>query len=100
RQKWYTTQTEFDMEIEVPFVYQTESSGINNQDDHEIVWYQKRFTIPDYFDKEEILLHFGAVDFETIVFVNGQMVGEHVGGSTPFTFDITPFLKKNSEQVI
>jgi len=40
-----------------------------------------------------ILLHFGAVDYETAVYVNGDRVGGHTGGYTPFTFDITPYLK-------
>src|SRR5699024_8671054 len=98
-QKWYIKDKQFTEEIEVPFVYQTKLSGIDKQENHEIVWYQKKFEIPEDFNQEKILLHFGAVDFETKVFVNGLMVGEHVGGETPFTFDITPYLEE-SEQVI
>lgn len=99
-QKWYLGDKKFDEKIEVPFVYQTKLSGIDNQENHEIIWYQKIFAVPADFNEEKILLHFGAVDFETKVFINGLMVGEHVGGETPFTFDITPYLEENTEQVI
>lgn len=101
KEEWYLNDKQFDDEIEVPFVYQTEMSGIDSQENHEIVWYKKKFEVPEDFEEEKYLLHFGAVDFETKVFINGSMVGEHVGGHTPFTFDISPFLKTDiSEQTI
>lgn len=100
-EKWYSTDKCFKEKIEVPFVYQTKLSGIDTQENHEIIWYKKKFKVPNNFDEEKVLLHFGAVDYETKVFVNGSMVGEHIGGHTPFTFDISPYLDVNiSEQVI
>lgn len=100
-ENWHLEDKEFEETIEVPFVYQTKLSGIDSQENHEIVWYQKKFEIPKKFNEEKILLHFGAVDFETKVFVNGSLVGEHIGGHTPFTFDISPYLdKEKSGQVI
>jgi beta-galactosidase/beta-glucuronidase len=100
-EKWYLNNKKFKDNIEVPFVFQTKMSGIDSQENHEIVWYKKRFELPENFDDEKVLLHFGAVDFETKVFVNESLVGEHIGGHTPFTFDITPYLnKEESEQVL
>lgn len=101
-EKWYLGKEEnFDKEIQVPFVYQTKMSEIDSQENHEIVWYKKTFKIPENFNKEKIILHFGAVDYITKVFVNGMFVGKHVGGHTPFDFDITSFLsKEQSEQTI
>ena len=58
------------------------------------VWYRKEFTLPDDWNSGRVLIHFGAVDYDSEVWVNGQSVGTHRGGYTPFTFDITDFLKK------
>lgn len=91
-EKWYSDEVAFDQNIEVPFVYQTKLSGINNQDTHEIVWYKRQFELTEELSDDKLLLHFGAVDYETKVFVNHSLVGEHVGGHTPFSFDITPYL--------
>ena len=61
KEGWYR-QHDFDKKIEVPFVYQTELSGIDDQSEHGVVWYQRDFTVEDNTDIATIL-HFGAVDF-------------------------------------
>ncbi|MBC2175189.1 glycoside hydrolase family 2 [Listeria booriae] len=92
REGWFRGDAEFPHEIEVPFAYQTELSGINDQTHHNIVWYRREFTLDNELAGKEVKLHFGAVDYQASVFVNGQKVGEHEGGHTSFTLDITPFV--------
>ncbi|HCO95859.1 MAG TPA: hypothetical protein DIU00_18285 [Phycisphaerales bacterium] len=57
------------------------------------LWYRRMFEIPGKWSNQRILLHFGAVDWDTTVWVNGTKVGTHRGGYDPFTFDITNALK-------
>jgi beta-galactosidase/beta-glucuronidase len=61
------------------------------------LWYQRKFTIPPQWKTRRILLHFGAVDWETRVWINDKEVGSHKGGYTPFSFEISEFIKRNSE---
>lgn len=75
-------------QIEVPFCYQSELSGINSQEHCDVVWYQRCFHMPCEMT-ERRLLHFGAVDYRADVWLNGQYLGNHEGGYTPFTFDVT-----------
>lgn len=99
KEKWYVSEEAFDKEIQVPFVYQSELSGINEKGIHDIVWYQKSFHLDKIEENEEVLLHFGAVDYQATVFVNDCLVGEHEGGETSFTFSITPYLKEGDQTV-
>jgi len=82
--------------ILVPFCPESSLSGIGCKDFMNAVWYRREFTLPDsWFDKcKRILIHFGAVDYETEVWINGCSVGKHKGGYTPFTFDITPYINQ------
>lgn len=89
KEKWFLKEAEYSQKIEVPFVYQSELSGINDQSQHDIIWYQKLFTLPEEMKDKRIILHFGAVDYSSEVYVNGQKVGEHIGGHTSFEFEIT-----------
>ncbi len=96
KEKWYEASSEkLTKEIIVPFVFQSELSGINSQAFVDTVWYGKEITIPKTFQGKNILLHFGAVDYECEVFVNGAYVGNHSGGVTPFKFSITDYLSDN-----
>ncbi len=90
-EKWYL-EKEFSREIQVPFVYQSKLSGINDTKFHDIVWYKRKITIPERWDNKRIILHFGAVDYRAKVFVNGLFTGENEGGNVPFSFDITDLL--------
>ena len=60
---------------------------------HDRLWYRRTFTVPAAWRKGRVLLHFGGVDWEARVWVNGKEVGVHRGGYDPFTFDITDALK-------
>ena len=67
--------------------------------DHcERVWYRRHFTVPPDWKGKRVLLYFGAVDYESEVFVNGKSVGVHKGGYNPFSYDVTPFLSGSDPQ--
>jgi len=74
--------------ILVPFAPESQASGIGNTDFLEAVWYRRTVEIPAQWSGLRPLLHFGAVDFETTVWVNGVEVVRHRGGFTPFTADL------------
>ncbi|MES2730160.1 MAG: sugar-binding domain-containing protein [Bacteroidota bacterium] len=77
--------------ILVPFPVESALSGV--MEHHDRIWYRRNFAIPASWKGERILLHFGAVDYESEVFVNGKSLGVHKGGYDPFSFDITPFIQ-------
>lgn len=78
--------------IIVPFCPESKLSGVENKDFMSTVWYKRTFEIPTQWDKQCVLLHFGAVDYKTELWVNGYYVGSHVGGYVSFSFDITPYI--------
>lgn len=85
--------TEYDGKIVVPFSPETMLSGVGKivmPEDY--LHYRKIFMLPNGFKKDRVLLHFGAVDQECSVYLNGQLLGEHVGGYLAFQFDITEVL--------
>ena len=59
---------------------------------HTIGWYRKTVSIPENWGNKRVILKFGAVDWETTVWVNGQRIGKHENGYLPFEFDITDAL--------
>jgi len=85
--------------INVPFCPESELSGIGCKDFMECVWYRKKIEIPSSWNEKNVVVNFGAVDYHSIVFVNGKKVGEHKGGYTSFSFDITKYLNE-SDNVI
>lgn len=90
---WYQPSRKLEQEILVPFCYQSQASGIGPTDEiHPIMWYRRSFTVPEEMKGRNVLVKFGAVDFETTVYVNGHAAGGHKGGYTPFEVDATPFL--------
>ncbi len=89
----------YSQSILVPFCPESKLSGIEDTDFMLAVWYRRSFTLPA-FDGKRILLHFGAVDYQSTVWVNGQIVGEHRGGYTPFTFDITSAAKEGENVIV
>jgi len=80
---------EFSREITVPFPPESKLSGICETGFMNEVWYRRTFKIPRTWSGKTLLLHFGAVDYEAEVWVNGRKVGFHRGGYTPFSIDIT-----------
>lgn len=84
--------------ILVPFPVESALSGV--MEHHERLWYKRNFTVPKEWNGERVLLHFGAVDFESEVFINGKSIGVHRGGYDPFSYDITDNLTRNGVQQI
>src|SRR6185503_12806751 len=80
--------------ITVPFAYQTELSGINDKSIHEVVWYARTFEFSEDWSGKDLLLNFSAVDYSSVIWVNGQEVGHNQGGHIPFQFDIAPYVKR------
>ncbi|MHB1458501.1 MAG: glycoside hydrolase family 2 protein, partial [Armatimonadota bacterium] len=78
--------------ITVPFCPESVLSGVGYKDFMPAVWYRRGFTMPDDWKGQRIILHFGAVDYDTEVWVNGVSAGKHRGGYTSFQMEITPFL--------
>ncbi|NLJ87134.1 MAG: glycoside hydrolase family 2 [Firmicutes bacterium] len=100
QEKWWSSGHELGQAINVPFAYQTPASGINSQDYHPVVWYAREFEVPSQWGKDRILLHFGAVDYEATVWVNGITAGCHEGGYVPFSFDITDLLQDGENTLV
>ena len=91
--------TTFDGKILVPFPVESALSGVKKTvGARNRLWYQRKFTVPRQWRGQRVLLHFGAVDWEAIVSVNGKQIGSHRGGYDPFSFDITDALKSSGEQ--
>lgn len=92
----------FSQRILVPFGVETALSGIQETNldvvANSTLMYRRTFTLTPDFKGKRTLLHFGAVDWQCAVFVNGEKVGEHRGGSNPFSFDITRYLLPSGEQ--
>jgi len=86
--------------IVVPFAPESRLSGIGCRDFMPCVWYARRFVVPASWRRRRVLLHFGAVDYEATVWVNGQRVGFHRGGYSPFAFEITSTLKSGSNLLV
>jgi len=84
--------------ILVPFAVESALSGV--MEHHDRLWYRRQFSVPTDWKGQQLLLHFGAVDYESEVFINNKSVGKHLGGYDPFTFDITPFLTEDGPQDI
>lgn len=85
--------------ILVPFAIESALSGVGKRvgKDNNL-WYRTSFTVPRSMRRQQVLLHFGAVDWHAEVFINGEKAGEHKGGYDPFTFNITPLLEGRGEQ--
>ncbi|MCC6445139.1 MAG: beta-galactosidase [Armatimonadetes bacterium] len=86
--------------ILVPFPPESALSGIGDRDFMPCVWYRRAFSLPDNWQGKRVLLHFGAVDYETTVWVNGKEAGGHRGGYSSFHFDITPFLGSGENEIV
>lgn len=87
--------TKFDGDILVPFAVESSLSGVGKKvGDNKVLWYQCHFDVSSNWKNQNVLLHFGAVDWKTDIWVNDIKVGKHTGGFTPFSFDVTAALNK------
>lgn len=89
----------FQGNILVPFAIESALSGVEKTVGKDsILWYQRTITVPGKRKDKKILLHFGAVDWRSDIYLNGNKIGSHEGGYDPFTIDITGALKKGKQQ--
>ena len=90
-----------DGHILVPFAVESALSGVGRAvTENDALWYEREFTVPEDWAGQNILLHFGAVDWKAEVFVDEQLAGEHTGGYAPFSFDITDLLGKGRKHTL
>ena len=88
----------FDGKILVPYPLESSLSGVQRRlAENEVLWYERRFTVPAEWRQGALLLHFGAVDWEADVYLNGIRVGGHKGGYTAFSIDIEPYLTRGEQ---
>ncbi|MEO6477191.1 MAG: glycoside hydrolase family 2 TIM barrel-domain containing protein [Luteolibacter sp.] len=86
--------------ILVPFCPESSLSGVGRLiEPDQALWYQRNLSVK-VIAGERTLLHFEAVDYETTVWVNDKEVGRHIGGNTPFSFDITPALAAAGNKLV
>lgn len=85
--------------ILVPFPIESQLSGVTRPvTDKQRLWYRRTFRAPALERGARLLLHFGAVDWDAGIIVNGKSVGSHTGGYDPFSFDITDALEPSGDQ--
>jgi beta-galactosidase/beta-glucuronidase len=90
-ERWFAGGGAFPLEITVPFVPESAASGIGDPAFHPVVWYRRRIDVPGGSGQRTIL-HFGAVDHDASVWIDGALVTSHSGGQTAFAVDITDHL--------
>jgi beta-galactosidase/beta-glucuronidase len=84
--------------ILVPFAMESQLSGIKRHHPH--AWYRRTLSLPSQWNNQRVLLHFGGVDWETRVWVNGREVGSHRGAYDAFSCDITDALRPSAPQEV
>lgn len=112
RRNWMNLNGVWDLTIErdegaegqkilVPFPVESALSGVmKSVSPDDTLVYRRTFVLPEQWNRDRILLHFGAADFETTVFVNGKQLGTHKGGYDPFSFEITDWVQEVGVQEI
>ncbi len=98
-ERWFAGEG-LPLRIQVPFGYQWPLSGISDPTIHEVVWYGLNFEPTEEESAEDLLLHFGAVDYQSRVWLNGQEIGGNRGGNVPFSFEIKPYLKAGANRLV
>jgi hypothetical protein len=90
--RWSRAEVVWDRKIRVPFSPETRASGVGDTGLYKCLWYRLRFRAPSRAGQERLILHFGAVDYTAMVWVDGTLAVEHEGGYTPFEVDISDLL--------
>ncbi len=93
-------KSEWEKKITVPFCPESKLSGIAYTDFIPAVWYRKTVNITSDQLNGNVILHFGAVDYETKLYVNGKKAGYHKGGYASFEFDITEYLAEGENTIV
>lgn len=95
---WAAGQTEFPRRITVPFSWGAKLSGVPDKAD--IGWYRRTIEVPKAWAGQQVFLVVGASDWLTTAWLDGQPLGRHRGGYTPFEFDLTPHVKPGRKQTL
>lgn len=98
RDRKFYERTSLNSKIIVPFCPESILSGIGNTDFLNCVWYLKKLNIED--NSKDVILHFGAVDYESYVYINGKQAYHNIGGYVGFDIDITDLVKRGEENII
>jgi len=96
KDQWFNNPEKFDRKILVPFPWGSKLSGVNNE--AEIGWYSREIEVPASWDGKKVFIIFGASDWITTAWLDGQKLGTFQGGYTPFEFELTQYLKKGTRQ--
>ncbi len=91
-EKNYPSSEKFNGKIIVPFAPESKLSGVAYTDFINHIWYQRNILIPTGWSGKNILLNFGAVYFNSEIYIDGQFAGRHFGGTSSFSIDITKFV--------
>ncbi len=91
-EKGYRSSIGFEKKIIVPFCPESQLSGVGFTDFIETMWYHRVIEIPSSWKGKKVLLHFGAVDYQSELSIDGEVVGTHFGGTASFSYDITAFI--------
>ncbi|TFD60884.1 glycoside hydrolase family 2 [Cryobacterium suzukii] len=105
-ERWFANASQLSRVITVPFPPESEMSGISDPGFHPVVWYSRVISSEDVaasgrsLERDRVILHFGAVDYRASVWIDGQFIGSHEGGQTPFSFDVTEALTLHTDCVL
>lgn len=91
---------DLDSKITVPFPPESKLSGVDHYGIMKHLWYRRMFEVPEAMQNQRVLLHFGGVYYRCWIYVNGQLAGEHNGGSVAFDFEITKLLHSGSNELV
>jgi beta-galactosidase/beta-glucuronidase len=99
--RWATpSEVTWQETIRVPFAPETEASGVQRDGFFSCCWYRRLIDAPVLSAGERLFVHFGAVDYQASVWVNGCLAATHEGGYTPFQVDITPLLVPGAQTIV
>ena len=90
----------WDRTIVVPFAPECAASGIGHSGYLQCVWYRRSLEVPPTSDGERLILHFGAVDYRTTVWIDNVIVARHEGGYTPFEADVTDLVRHGDSHIL
>ena len=98
--EWFSRGAPFSRKILVPFSFEAKRSNIGDRSFHPCVWYRRKFEIPLEWTGSRIILNFGAVDYRTLVWINGVLVTSHEGGHISFCCEITNECAKGNNVLV
>lgn len=96
-EKGYPDSKGFDNRITVPFCPESKLSGVEYTDFINNIWYQRPISMPVAWNGKQVMLNFGAVYYNSEIYIDGKLAGRHFGGSTPFAIDVTDYISDGKE---